>query len=307
MLCACGCGKRTSNSDNKYLIGHRTETCERCSDIYKPKPRSTGKLCDSCRLCACGCGKKVSRPEYRYARNHAPRTCVTCGVTYQGKGKQEKCADCRLPPCACGCGERVKYPHFKYLIGHASRGRQKSRTLQRTCARCGKAFMAANGSRPSRYCPACVAPHLCACGCGQMTKTPGADRLRGHGESKQYRQTKPEALLHAALGPDWLYVGCDRLLDGSRNPDAHHVYGKLIYPDIIHRTERIMVMVDGCYWHDCPQHGSGRRAYVRQRDARKKATAEAAGWAVLRVWEHEVKNDVAAIVRRMHAAARVAA
>jgi DNA mismatch endonuclease (patch repair protein) len=119
--------------------------------------------------------------------------------------------------------------------------------------------------------------------------------------NQHIKQTKPEAVMHAALGADWLYVGNARLLDGSPNPDAPYADGLPISADIIHRTERIMVMVDGCYWHECPEHGRGRRAYVRRRDARKQRAAEAAGWLVLRVWEHELKEDaaVAACVARI--------
>jgi len=297
MLCACGCGQTTQASHIRYVTGHRNSICLKCKHPFIPKPRSDGKYCSNCRLCHCGCGKSTTRPEYDYIRGHAPRTCIECGGAFYADGKRQKCSDCRLPPCACGCGQRVTQPHFRYRAGHALRGRHKKPTLQRICKRCGREFMAINGSRPSHHCPACAAPHLCACGCGQLTTSRGADRLRGHGESKQYRQSKPEAILHTALGSDWKYVGCDTLIDGSPNPDAHHAKGKLIYPDIIHNTMPVLLMVDGCYWHECPEHGSGTRSYIRQRDRRKQRTAEAAGWHVMRIWEHEVYDDPLVIQR----------
>jgi very-short-patch-repair endonuclease len=175
-----------------------------------------------------------------------------------------------------------------------------------------------------------VQPRFCACGCGSIVITKTAEYVRGHcriGQtySLEYRaalrralnrpeviakfssihrnqhikQTRPEAMMHAALGSDWRYVGNVRLNDGSSNPDAPYADNLPISPDIIHRTERIMVMVDGCYWHECPQHGSGRRPYVRQRDAYKQKLAEAAGWIVVRVWEHDVHEDVAVIADRI--------
>lgn len=67
-------------------------------------------------------------------------------------------------------------------------------------------------------------------------------------------------------------------------------------------------MVDGCFWHGCPEHGTWPKANARwwrekierniARDRDTDATLTEAGWLCVRVWEHE---DPAA------AAARVAA
>lgn len=60
---------------------------------------------------------------------------------------------------------------------------------------------------------------------------------------------------------------------------------------------RLAVFVDGCFWHQCPEHGNVPRAngsYWRPklkrnvaRDRAVDAALAAAGWQVLRIWEHD--------------------
>ncbi|MEA2361294.1 MAG: mismatch endonuclease, patch repair protein [Thermoleophilaceae bacterium] len=80
-----------------------------------------------------------------------------------------------------------------------------------------------------------------------------------------------------------------------------------IRPDVVFTRQRVAVFLDGCFWHGCPQHGqrpgvsnehywSPKIAGNRERDARHSAALEAAGWRVLRYWEHEPAEDVAATI-----------
>ncbi len=67
--------------------------------------------------------------------------------------------------------------------------------------------------------------------------------------------------------------------------------------DIVFTRARVAVFIDGCFWHDCPSHGSTPKANaawwrqkLRANVTRDRDTGErlrAAGWAVVRVWEHE--------------------
>lgn len=60
---------------------------------------------------------------------------------------------------------------------------------------------------------------------------------------------------------------------------------------------RVAVYIDGCFWHSCPQHAttpkSNRDWWVDKlvanvhRDRDTDARLEAAGWTVVRIWEHE--------------------
>jgi DNA mismatch endonuclease (patch repair protein) len=72
------------------------------------------------------------------------------------------------------------------------------------------------------------------------------------------------------------------------------------------------VVVDGCFWHGCPVHGTWPKAnaawwrekilgnVARDRDTDARLTQ--AGWTVLRFWEHEepvgAARKMARIVRR---------
>jgi DNA mismatch endonuclease (patch repair protein) len=72
-------------------------------------------------------------------------------------------------------------------------------------------------------------------------------------------------------------------------------------PDFNFPKQRLAVFVDGCFWHGCrrrcrmPQ--DNRRywqAKISRNAARDRATTRLlrqAGWRVLRVWEHELKDD----------------
>jgi DNA mismatch endonuclease, patch repair protein len=85
--------------------------------------------------------------------------------------------------------------------------------------------------------------------------------------------------------------------------------------DIVFRRHRVAVFVDGCFWHGCPEHG--RREHRvntwywpekiernRRRDADTDARLDAAGWKVVRVWEHEAADVAACRIARAIADAR---
>lgn len=86
-------------------------------------------------------------------------------------------------------------------------------------------------------------------------------------------------------------------------------------PDFVLPRFKLVVFVDGCFWHSCPDHSrktpwTGPNAELwaakmqrnRANDARSTRLAQEAGWAVLRVWEHEITRDVGAAVARVRAA-----
>jgi DNA mismatch endonuclease, patch repair protein len=73
--------------------------------------------------------------------------------------------------------------------------------------------------------------------------------------------------------------------------------GKRVRPDIAFTARRVAVFVDGCFWHACPEHGSKPANNVWywepklrrnvERDRAADDALSAAGWDVVRVWEHE--------------------
>lgn len=73
--------------------------------------------------------------------------------------------------------------------------------------------------------------------------------------------------------------------------------------DMVFTRARVAVYVDGCFWHACPLHATTPKAnrewwetklaanVDRDRDTDSRLTE--AGWAVVRVWEHEDPEQAA--------------
>lgn len=81
-----------------------------------------------------------------------------------------------------------------------------------------------------------------------------------------------------------------------------------VRPDVVFTRRHLSVFVDGCFWHRCPTHGRmpssntdywvPKLARNVERDRWADAALRAAGWDVMRLWEHvsaeEGANRVAA-------------
>lgn len=118
------------------------------------------------------------------------------------------------------------------------------------------------------------------------------DRMR----RQRVRDTAPELALRAALR--------------ARGVRGYRVHWPLPLPrrraDVAFPGPRLAVFVDGCWWHGCPAHCRGSRANAawwrakaarnRARDADTDARLRAAGWAVVRLWEHDDPRLAAALV-----------
>jgi DNA mismatch endonuclease, patch repair protein len=86
--------------------------------------------------------------------------------------------------------------------------------------------------------------------------------------------------------------------------------------DICFPKAAVAVFIDGCFWHMCPEHGVVPKSNTEywipklrgnvERDQRVTAAFAAAGWTVLRFWEHvpvlEAADLVEAEVRGRHSA-----
>jgi len=83
------------------------------------------------------------------------------------------------------------------------------------------------------------------------------------------------------------------------------VFGK---PDFVFRSERTAIFVDGCFWHGCPRcyrcpssnevFWKNKYKSNRHRDKTVSKTLRSMGWKVLRIWEHELRDD-AKVSRRI--------
>jgi len=80
-------------------------------------------------------------------------------------------------------------------------------------------------------------------------------------------------------------------------------------PDIVIKNARIVVFVDGCFWHQCPKHfvmPRTRRQFWKnkiegnkRRDRVVNKTLRRDGWTVLRFWEHEIDEQLARACSRI--------
>lgn len=83
-------------------------------------------------------------------------------------------------------------------------------------------------------------------------------------------------------------------------------------PDVVFHKDRVAVFIDGCFWHGCPLHYARPRSREGfwsaklteniDRDFRQSMALQAAGWCVLRLWEHEVVLDVSGAAGRVERA-----
>ncbi len=88
------------------------------------------------------------------------------------------------------------------------------------------------------------------------------------------------------------------------------VEGVRCAPDLVFPGIWLAVFLDGCFWHRCPEHqtapvtnGDWWRAKLdrnQARDGEHNQALEAAGWSVLRIWEHQpLAEAVDLVVRRV--------
>jgi len=106
--------------------------------------------------------------------------------------------------------------------------------------------------------------------------------------------TKPEVALRSALHRAGLRFRKDFRLDLGDVKTR---------PDVVFPRAKVAIFVDGCFWHACPRHSkppSVNSAYwgpkLRrnvERDSQNVTALTAAGWIVVRVWEHEPVPDAA--------------
>lgn len=77
-------------------------------------------------------------------------------------------------------------------------------------------------------------------------------------------------------------------------------------PDVVFTRARVVVFVDGCFWHQCPEHRSYPQSNAEwwvaklennsRRDRDTDAQFAARGWTVVRVWEHMRPDEAADLV-----------
>lgn len=88
---------------------------------------------------------------------------------------------------------------------------------------------------------------------------------------------------------------------GIRGWKIGHRSGLLGSPDFIFQLARVVIFVDGCFWHGCRKCRTipeTRRSFWttklhknKLRDKKVTASLRRLGWTVLRFWEHDLKKS----------------
>jgi DNA mismatch endonuclease, patch repair protein len=129
-----------------------------------------------------------------------------------------------------------------------------------------------------------------------VTSWASSEAVRRSMRANRDRDTGPECLLRSALHRRGFRfrVRVRPVLGSNRTAD-------LVFP-----ARLIAVYVDGCFWHGCPKHfvvpktnadfWERKIAGNKNRDLETVGQATAAGWTVIRLWEHDVAKHLNACV-----------
>jgi DNA mismatch endonuclease (patch repair protein) len=113
-------------------------------------------------------------------------------------------------------------------------------------------------------------------------------------QGNKSRDTKPEVAVRSAV----------HALGMRYRVSARPLAGLRRTADLVFRSARVAVFVDGCFWHGCPAHHSPPKTNAgywsakiqgnksRDRDTTERLRME--GSTVLRFWSHEEPMSVAA-------------
>lgn len=120
---------------------------------------------------------------------------------------------------------------------------------------------------------------------GLVPPTPAVRRVM---QANRKRDTGPELALRRLVWRRGLRYRVDARVPGL--PVRRRA-------DLLFVGPRVAVYVDGCFWHRCPEHGTDPKTNssywgpkLQRNVERDRATEDllrAAGWRVVRVWEHE--------------------
>jgi len=110
------------------------------------------------------------------------------------------------------------------------------------------------------------------------------------------KNTKPEVILRRLL-----------YSKGIRGYRIHYkIFGK---PDIVFIKKKIVIFIDGCFWHKCPvcfvkpetrmEFWMEKIEKNVERDKTVNKNLEKEGWVVLRFWEHEIDKSPDRVVSKI--------
>ena len=134
---------------------------------------------------------------------------------------------------------------------------------------------------------------------GVKNPKPSSNAAMNRMKAAKARDTAPEKALRSELYKKGLRYRVDARPVKELNRRA----------DIVFRSAKVAVFVDGCFWHGCPKHGTQAKANAefwrnkikqnQTRDAETNQLLKKAGWKVIRVWEHENPEKASKKIHRV--------
>ena len=80
-------------------------------------------------------------------------------------------------------------------------------------------------------------------------------------------------------------------------------------PDIVFVRKRVVVFIDGCFWHKCPAdfqepeiHKDFWMKMIQSnidRDKKINKQLKRDGWTIIRIWEHEIKKEPENVIKKI--------
>jgi DNA mismatch endonuclease, patch repair protein len=81
-------------------------------------------------------------------------------------------------------------------------------------------------------------------------------------------------------------------------------------PDISVKKWKLVIFIDSCFWHGCPIHirlPKSNEDYWKEkitrnmkRDSEVTSYYKENGWNILRIWEHEIKDDIQEVIDKVY-------
>jgi DNA mismatch endonuclease (patch repair protein) len=80
-------------------------------------------------------------------------------------------------------------------------------------------------------------------------------------------------------------------------------------PDIVFSKSKVVIFVDGCFWHKCPvcytEPETNKEYWIPKinqnvlKDQEQTRDLEKMGYTVIRIWEHEVEKSIETVINRI--------
>lgn len=212
------------------------------------------------RFCTPACYHTAPRPE---RRNGAERPCEQCGTVFYAPRTR---GDARFCTLACQI---------------AWQGRGKT---EHACSMCGSAFRWS----PSRSASGRYNITYCSLACRDADPERVAMLLRMNAIQQTRRTTSAERIGYA-------------LLDALGVPyEPQAIFAGKFCVDALLAEHRVVVQFDGDYWHD--RGGGSTEPRIMRRaalDRSQDAYMRACGWEVVRLWESDLKRDLAGCAEKV--------